>query len=279
VPKVFFTNDLYKKGLTDTEKIAFGMLKDRFELSKKNKWFDEKGRIYFIFSIENLMDIFDCSKTTAIKIKKSLIDLNLLEAKRRGRGLTDILYLKKPQVTDKDVYKIIDQEEKLPMKDKEKEAKTLDTLEKSRKWTSGSPENEPLEVQKMYPNDTDFRETDNNKTEKNLNPNPNEELIKLIGELALPSLLKDRVKIMIKNNIISLSLEQIFQLEEAYAHQVKKDYIRPECDFEYSGAINDSEFTSSMVKMLSEVKNINNMRGLVQKWVKEAFEYKLTQLS
>ena len=71
VPKVFFTNDLYKKGLTDTEKIAFGMLKDRFELSKKNKWYDDKGRIYFIFSQIALMEIFDCSNKTASNIKET----------------------------------------------------------------------------------------------------------------------------------------------------------------------------------------------------------------
>src|SRR4051794_9570577 len=61
VPKVFFTNPLYKKGLTDTQKLAFGLLRDRFSLSVKNKWFDDQGRIYFIFTIENLMEIFDCS--------------------------------------------------------------------------------------------------------------------------------------------------------------------------------------------------------------------------
>ena len=94
IPKVLFTNPLYNDGLNDREKIAFGMLKDRFSLSKKNNWFDDEGRIYFIFSQENLMTIFQCSKQTASNIKKNLVKVGLLEIKKHGQGRADWLYLK-----------------------------------------------------------------------------------------------------------------------------------------------------------------------------------------
>src|SRR3954451_7424705 len=111
IPKVLFTNPLYNKGLNDREKMAFGMLKDRFSLSKKNGWFDDEGRIFFIFSREALMKIFGCSEKTATNIKKNLIKVGLLEVKKRGQGWPDILYLKKPIVTDGDIY-LIDKQEK-----------------------------------------------------------------------------------------------------------------------------------------------------------------------
>jgi Replication initiator protein A (RepA) N-terminus len=153
VPKVFFTNPLYKKGLTDTQKLAFGLLRDRFSLSVKNKWFDDQGRIYFIFSQESLMEIFDCSKQTASNIKKKLVRVGLLEIKKNGQGQADWLYLKKPIVTDEDIYEI----------DK---AESLGAVEKSKNKTSKSLENRRLEVQKIDANDTDLSNTDFNNLEE-----------------------------------------------------------------------------------------------------------------
>jgi Replication initiator protein A (RepA) N-terminus len=153
VPKVFFTNPLYKEGLSPLEKMAFGLLKDRFTLSVKNGWYDSKGRIYFIFTQENLMEIFDCSKQTASNIKKNLVKVGLLEVKRNGQGNADWLYLKKPIVTDDDIY-LIDKVE------------SLGAVEKSKKQTSKSLKNGRLEVSKIDANDTDFNKTDFNNLEE-----------------------------------------------------------------------------------------------------------------
>ena len=46
LPKVFFSNDLYKK-MSNDAKIAYALLQDRLELSIKNDWFDEEGSIFF----------------------------------------------------------------------------------------------------------------------------------------------------------------------------------------------------------------------------------------
>lgn len=147
VPKVFFTNPLYKDGLSPLEKMAFGLLKDRFSLSKKNGWFDEEGRIYFIFTQEELMEIFGCSKQTASNIKKNLAKVDLLEVKKRGQGKADVLYLKKPIVTNTDIYEI----------DK---AESVGAVETSKNQTSRSFENRRQEVSKIDANDTDFKDID-----------------------------------------------------------------------------------------------------------------------
>lgn len=147
IPKVLFTNDLYRKGLSAMEKLAFGLLKDRFRLSVDNKWFDDEGRIYFIYSRVALAEIFDCSLPTATNIKNSLVRVGLLEENKRGQGKTSLYYLKKPIVTEDDIYKI----------DK---AETLDTHERLKNLPSRSKEICPLEDKNITPNDTDLSKTD-----------------------------------------------------------------------------------------------------------------------
>jgi Replication initiator protein A (RepA) N-terminus len=152
LPKVFMTNPLYKKGLTDTEKIAFALLKDRFSLSQKNEWFDDKGRIYFIFSQAELMALFDCSNKTASNIKTKLIKVGLLEKKSWGQGKADWLYLKKPVVTDNDIYKI-------------NEAESLEALGACKNDTSRNVKNTRLEVQNIHTINTDLKKTERNNTD------------------------------------------------------------------------------------------------------------------
>ena len=55
VPKVLFTNPCFKNISTDS-KILYGLMLDRMSLSQKNGWFDEKNRVYIIFTIESLME-------------------------------------------------------------------------------------------------------------------------------------------------------------------------------------------------------------------------------
>lgn len=162
LPKVLFTNPLYKEGLNDREKIAFALLKDRFSLSVKNEWFDDKGRIYFIFSQKALMEIFDCSNKTASNIKNALVKVGLLEIKRNGQGNADWLYLKKPVVTENDIY-LIDKEEN----GEKIEAQTVGAVKTCKNYTSKNVENTRQEVKKIHTIETDFTDTELNQTEVN----------------------------------------------------------------------------------------------------------------
>lgn len=58
LPKVFFTNPKYMK-IKNVSKIAYAILQDRLQLSIKNKWVDEDGRIYFVYTDKKLMDILN----------------------------------------------------------------------------------------------------------------------------------------------------------------------------------------------------------------------------
>lgn len=72
IPKVFFTNPKYIK-LSNDAKMAWGILRDRLDLSIKNGWVDSKtGNIYFYYKNENSQNILNCKKDKVIKIKKEL---------------------------------------------------------------------------------------------------------------------------------------------------------------------------------------------------------------
>ncbi|EEW64191.1 hypothetical protein EDAG_02507, partial [Enterococcus faecium D344SRF] len=118
MPKVFFTNEKYMD-LSNDAKIAYMLLKDRFDYSVKNNWVDSEDNIFFIFTVEELMKLLQCREGKVSKIKKELEKAGLLKQKR-GRvnkrdgkieSMPNLLYLGKPEVTNQDVFKIMEEED------------------------------------------------------------------------------------------------------------------------------------------------------------------------
>jgi len=103
LPKIFFTNEKYTT-LSSDAKIAFALLKERFNYSIKNNWCDEENRIYFIYTVKELCKILNCGTEKLTKIKKELEAVDLLYQKRLGVNLPNRLYLLKPQANADEVY-------------------------------------------------------------------------------------------------------------------------------------------------------------------------------
>src|SRR4030066_2115393 len=97
VPKALFKNPKYK-GLSLGSKLMYSMLRDRLELSIKNNWKDEKGYIYLIFSVEELMNLLEMSNKIIIKHKKRLAKYGLIFEKRLGQGKVNRIYILKPEL-------------------------------------------------------------------------------------------------------------------------------------------------------------------------------------
>lgn len=109
-PKVLIYGDKYNK-LSSDAKIAYMLLKDKLEFSIKNEWIDEDNYIYFKYSNIALMQIFNYSEKTVIKIKKNLESVDLLYQKRMGynpktkKNEANRLYLGELELSAEDVYK------------------------------------------------------------------------------------------------------------------------------------------------------------------------------
>ncbi|MGT2682965.1 replication initiator protein A [Streptococcus porci] len=83
-------------------KTVYTFLYDRLSLSLKNKWYDKDGKIYILFSNENLASRIgglNCSVPTIIKAKKELANAGLLKEVRQGLNLSNRLYLLGPKVS------------------------------------------------------------------------------------------------------------------------------------------------------------------------------------
>ena len=108
-PKVLMYGEQYKH-LSSDAKLAYMVLKDRLEYSLRNNWVDEQGHVYFIFTVKELQDLFNCATEKAVKIKKELQTANLLKQIQMGfnpktkKNEPNRLYLSKLDVKATDVY-------------------------------------------------------------------------------------------------------------------------------------------------------------------------------
>ncbi|MFV8314636.1 replication initiator protein A [Aerococcus viridans] len=111
LPKPFITSPKYKT-LSSDAKIAYTLLRDRAEYSLMNNLVDEKNRIYFLFTDEDLANDLSVSRNTARKVKQELIQVNLLKKvdmgynKREHKRNASRHYLAELEVNASDVYPI-----------------------------------------------------------------------------------------------------------------------------------------------------------------------------
>ena len=108
-PKVLMYGEQYKH-LSDAAKLAYMVLKDRLEYSLRNNWVDEEGHVYFIFTNQELKDLFDCSNDKLAAVKKDLERAGLLYQKamhfnpKTGKNEPNRLYLAELDMQSTDVY-------------------------------------------------------------------------------------------------------------------------------------------------------------------------------
>ena len=94
VPKVLFTEECFWNVSTDA-KLLYGILLDRMNLSARNNWLDEEGRVYIIFTIEEIKGALGCAEKKAVKLLDELEKkCGLIERKRQGLGKPNLIYVK-----------------------------------------------------------------------------------------------------------------------------------------------------------------------------------------
>ena len=174
-PKVLMYGEQYKH-LSSDAKLAYMVLKDRLEDSLRNNWVDEEGHVYFIFTNQELINLFNCSEHKVIKIKAELKSAGLLLQKQMGfnpktkKNEPNRLYLSKLDVKATDVYLRGEYGQKEPetldTSGTAKNAVPQETVEKSPQTldTSGTAKN-AVNLYKDYKNniDTNRYDTDTQK--------------------------------------------------------------------------------------------------------------------
>ena len=93
IPKALFQEPRFQALSTDA-KTLYGILLDRMSLSVKNGWLDEQGRVFIIFTIEDVKRALCCADNKATKLLRELEKFGLIERKRRGLGKPSLVYVK-----------------------------------------------------------------------------------------------------------------------------------------------------------------------------------------
>ena len=93
IPKALFQEQRFQDLSTDA-KTLYGILLDRMNLSVKNEWFDKKGRVFIIFTIEDVKRTLRCADNKATRLLRELEKFGLIERKRRGQGKPCLVYVK-----------------------------------------------------------------------------------------------------------------------------------------------------------------------------------------
>lgn len=158
LPKILVTGEQFKTISSDA-KILYACLFDRISLSAKNDWLDKEGRIYIIFTIEEIMKTINRSRPTAVKaldeLDKNTGGIGLIERKRLGFGKPNIIYVK--DFTSYEGEKLENQTSS---------SKEIE-LQEVKNFNYRSKETKLQEVKKVDPTNTNYIKTDSTKTDFN----------------------------------------------------------------------------------------------------------------
>lgn len=84
--------------LSTDAKVLYGLMLDRMGLSLRNGWFDEEGRVYIYFSVEEIMAMLGCANAKCTKLLQELDSENgigLITRVKQGLCKPDVIYVHK----------------------------------------------------------------------------------------------------------------------------------------------------------------------------------------
>lgn len=162
MPKFLFEGEF--ENLSNDARVLYSLLRDRHDLSIRNKWVNESGEVYLIFSRENMCDMLKLSKKTVIKAMNDLKKFNLIEEKRLGQGKANHIYLLavNSSLTHENNTETLKNIEKCNFSTSKsgEEISEVEILHFKRwnNYTSKGEEFPPQKVENFHPNDTELKE-------------------------------------------------------------------------------------------------------------------------
>ena len=93
LPKFLFEAPTFKP-LSNEAKILYAFILRRTELSRKNGWADEYGRIYLYYPIYEVVELLHCGRQKAVNTLRELQYAGLVEIQKQGCGKPNRIYPK-----------------------------------------------------------------------------------------------------------------------------------------------------------------------------------------
>ena len=80
IPKILFTDPALSR-ISSEAKVLYGMMLDRLNLSRRNGWIDENGRVFIYFTLDEIQDQLGIYRQKTAKLLRELDDAHLIERK------------------------------------------------------------------------------------------------------------------------------------------------------------------------------------------------------
>ena len=93
LPNFLFEAPSYQS-LSNEVKILYAMILRRTDLSRKNEWVDDYGRVYLYYPINEVADLLHCGRQKAVNTLRELQYAGLVEIKKQGCGKPNRIYPK-----------------------------------------------------------------------------------------------------------------------------------------------------------------------------------------
>ena len=93
LPNFLFEAPTYQP-LSNEAKILYAMILRRSDLSRKNGWADEYGRIYLYYPINEVVAVLHCGRQKAVNTLRELQYADLIAIKKQGCGKPNRIYPK-----------------------------------------------------------------------------------------------------------------------------------------------------------------------------------------
>ena len=103
IPRLLVRSKKFKTLSTDA-KLLYGLMLDRMGLSAKHGWYDELGRVYIYYTLDEIQTDLMCGHNKAVRLLAELDTgkdgFGLIERVKQGQGRPAKIYVKKFTTTD-----------------------------------------------------------------------------------------------------------------------------------------------------------------------------------
>ena len=103
IPRLLVRSKKFKTLSTDA-KLLYGLMLDRMGLSAKHGWYDELGRVYIYYTLDEIQTDLMCGHNKAVRLLAELDTgkdgFGLIERMKQGQGRPAKIYVKKFTTTD-----------------------------------------------------------------------------------------------------------------------------------------------------------------------------------
>lgn len=166
IPRQLITGECFKRLSTDA-KLLYGLLLDRMGLSAKNGWYDEQGRVYIYYTLDEIQEDLNCAHGKAVKLLSELDMGNgfgLIERVKQGQGRPTKIYVKRFTTREKPPQPVAPQDiPRLPIfgsQDFSKAEVKSSEKQKSRLPVFGSADFRKSDASYIKSNQTEFSQLD-----------------------------------------------------------------------------------------------------------------------